>query len=209
MKKILAAALALTMTVSGTALAETIKRVPGVDMDDLSNCEVRAGFTAADISGTDITASIYDEVAYDIADIAGLKVGDVIETSKGDVTVERLSADAGIEINGGLEEGGVTLLAEDENNRYTEVTMNADALILVGQARLALADTVAIRTYKMDDFMSPVGEGYDTIEVAAADAAGVMSGLAEKYYMDEFYPEQFFLTIENDQVTEITMEYMP
>ncbi len=87
---------------------------------DMTDCMLYVGFAVEDVSGAEIFATIYDEVSYDLADVNHLSVGDTLETADGDIEVVSGETDeyGCVLINGGAEEGGVTLLAADEDNCY-------------------------------------------------------------------------------------------
>ena len=66
----------------------------------------------------------YYQLMYDAEDIKALKVGDHIIAGEGDLEITSIAESGSfIEINGGLEEGGCTLTAEDELSYY-EVGMS-------------------------------------------------------------------------------------
>lgn len=212
MKKLLAIVLSLALLVCAAACAETVKRVPGVDMeaeDSLKDCMVKVSFSSEMMDETSVYSLIWDEIRYDIAEIGQLKVGDTIETSEGDVTIETLTKEDGvIEINGGYDNGGVTLWSVDEDNCWVEKDMEMNAIVAVGQAQLTFADIVAISIYNMNEDLSPTGEGYDTIVVPAAKAAAELTRIAEMMGIEEFSPYSTTATMENGVLTGITIDYI-
>lgn len=207
MKRILTLTLVLAMLLCAAAFAETCKIQHSVDMEsDLTDAMLYVGFAVADVSDTDIIATIYDAVSYDLVDVHNLAVGDTLETVDGDIEVVSKETDeyGYILINGGDDEGGVRLLAADEDNCYHAMTFDLVEKMVMGQAQLTLADDVTISIYKHDAALTPTEEGYDSVTVAAADVA---AQLAE--FSDEYTPYQTRAIVENGVVSEIIVDYAP
>ena len=207
MKRILALTFVFAMLLCAAAFAENCKIQRGVDMEsDLNDCALYVGFAAADVSDTGIFVTIYDEVSYDLVDVNHLTVGDTLETADGDIEVVSKETDEHgyILINGGEEEGGVTLLAADEDNCYHAMAFDLVKKMTMRQATLTLADEVTISIYKHDEDLSPTEEGYDSVTVAAADAGG-----RQAEFSDEYTPYQTRAIVENGVLTEIIVDYAP
>ena len=211
MKRILTLTLVLAMLLCAAAFAETYKIQHGVDMESgLTDGTLYVGFAVTDVSDTEIIATIYDEVSYDLVDVHNLAVGDTLETANGDIEVVSKETDeyGYILINGGEENDGVTLLAADEDNCYHAMIYELVEKMAMGQAALPLADEVTISFYKHDEFLTPTEEGYDSVTVAAADVAGQLTEFSEEF-SPELTPYQTRAVMENGVLTEITVDYAP
>ncbi len=207
MKRIGALTLALALLLCAAASAETYKIQRGLTMEDgLIDGILDVGFTVEDVSATDIFVSVYDEVSYDLVDVHNMTVGDTLETANGDIVITSKETDeyGYILINGGDEDGGVMLLAADEDNCYHAMDYELVERMLVGQAQLTLAEQVTIRIYKHDESLSPIGDGYDSVTVSAAEVAGQLAQFAEEYT-----PYETRAVVENGVLTEIIVDYVP
>ncbi len=69
-----------------------------------------------------------------------------------------------------------------------------------------MADEVTVSIYRHDEFLSPAGEGYDS--VAAADVAGQLAEFSEES-ASEFTPCQTEAVVENGVLIEIIVDYVP
>ena len=210
MKRILTLVLALAMLFCVAASAETYSIQHSNIMETgLDDGTFYVGFALDDVTDTDITASIYEEVSYDLVDVHYMQVGDTLETADGEIEITSKEEDeaGNILINGGEDEGGVTLKSFDEDNGYHSMVGDLIERMLVGQAQLTLADEVTISIFKHDEAWSPL-DGYDVVTVAAADVAATLkdslSGLGE-----ELTPYQATALVESGVVTEITVNYVP
>lgn len=210
MKRVLTLVLALATLLCAVASAETYKiQRSSVMESDLTDGYFYVGFSLDAVSATDITADIYEEVCYDLVDVHNMAVGDTIETADGDVEITSKEEDeAGyILINGGEDQGGVTLKGFDEDNCYHSMVYDLIEKMYLGQAQLTLADNVTINIFKHDEAWSPL-EGYDTVTVAAADVAATLkdslNGLTE-----ELTPYEAKVQLEDGLLTEITVDYVP
>ena len=177
---------------------------------DMTDCMLYVGFAVEDVSGAEIFATIYDEVFYDLADVNHLSVGDTLETADGDIEVVSGETDeyGCVLINGGAEEGGVTLFAADEDNCYRAMSCDLVEKMAMGQAALTMADEATVSIYRHDEFLSPAGEGYDSVAVAAADVAGQLAEFSEES-ASEFTPCKTGAVVENGVLIEIIVDYVP
>lgn len=211
MKRILTLSLVLVMLLCATASAETCKIQHSVDMaSDMTDCTLYVGFAVEDVSDTEIFVTIYDEVSYDLVDVNHLSIGDTLETVDGDIEVVSRETDeyGYILINGGAEEGGVTLLAADEDDCYHAMSYELVEKMAMGQANLTMADEVTVSIYKHDEFLSPTEDGYNSVTVAAADVAGQLMEFSEEY-APEFTPYQTRAVVENGFLIELIVDYVP
>lgn len=230
MKKTIAIVMAAVMLLCTSALAANVSIVHSVNMEDLDNCTLHVGFDTDLITDIDMVAQIYDPVAYDIADVSQLQVGDVIETEDGDVTVETIEIDetgdilinnndteideAEIDENADGDEccapdNSVTLFASDTDNCYYKRDYETVSFMMMGEAQLMFADEVEINVYKMDESLAITDEGYDTVKLPAADVKEAMVELGKKFYDSHFSPYQATVVMENGLLTTLTIDYMP
>lgn len=188
MKRIFMLIIACAMFLCMTACAKTYKMQPGVNMeDDLTDGVFHVGFTMSDVSDTDISASVYEPVSYDLVDVHDLAVGDTLETADGDMKIASKQEDENgcIQLNGGAEAGGVTLRAFDEDNCYHAMNGEEVRMLLKGQMQLTLADQVTI----------------SGVTVAAADVAGQLAAIA-----DDFAPSGTKAVVENGVLIELIID---
>lgn len=175
----------------------------------LDNCTAYIGFDVADVSETDMFADIYSEDCFDIVDIEILTEGDTIYVGGMPVEVETIEKkDGELQINGGFDNGGVTLFSYENSNGWVPVEWDLPIYTLIGQGPLTFADQVSVSVYQMEEDLSLAGEGYDTVTVPAAQVKDELKKIAEKLG-EEFFPEQASVTFENSAVTEIKIDYVP
>lgn len=147
-----------------------------------------------------ITAEIYTEETYDIAEIGQLAPGDIlfINGMLYEINTVETSQYGSLEINGGLEEGGTSLRPHEESNCYMY--------------------------FGMDDECSYSRQGIATIPVSAevkltdsSDLSGekVYSGEEVKAALDLILSDDFLsryncrIRVENGSIVEISKMYRP
>ena len=210
MKKVLAFIMVGALLCS-TAFAATIHMQHDLDLNDLTDCTIKVGFTIDDVTDSDIRVTAYEDANYDLVDIEQLQVGDTLETADGDIIVESIETDdfGSKHINGGQDiDGGVTLFTMDNVNGYMQSDFEYIAIAERGDVTIPFADQVTINVYKMNDDLSIAGEGYDAVTTAAGGVRSEILEIAERLG-DDFYPYQTTLRIESGAVVEITVDYMP
>lgn len=206
MKKILAIAMTLMLLLASCAFAAEIKPLESVDMaGDLNDCMLHVGFKLDALSEDALIADIYDEMRYDVVDVLEMKVGDTISYLGEDYTVESIEEDYCILINGGSEEGGITLLG-DEGGTYIALDYETTAYLMVGQAEFPLADEVVFSYWQEDDD-GGIMDDLATETVAKADLKSAMTARFD--YADSFYASECVITVEGGVITEVTINYVP
>lgn len=106
--------------------AKTISPLPSfIDLEHLNDCTIAVSFQEGDAFVDDTGAmqlkvKVYTYDIYDMVDISTLKVGDQITICRQNVTVASLERDenGNVILNGGLENGGYTLVTNDETVFY-------------------------------------------------------------------------------------------
>lgn len=110
------AAVAVAALLFGTEPAEEHKLISplpaGVDVNKLIDCTVPASFTADDFHwmGGNLWMTVYYKVLYDAVDISMMQEGDTLLYESEPVVIQKIERnDNGVEINGGLDNGGIWL----------------------------------------------------------------------------------------------------
>ena len=174
-----------------------------IDVNHLEDGMYPVAFDPGDVaslsSGVFMNAvQIYTEDWYDIVDISTLEVGDTIVVAGEPIEVKSIDRSDGVAINGGLDEGGITLGGvEDTNGLRVWDYDDLSSYTLRGTTTLVL-DPSATYTDGSDPEAEPVTVGYDDI-VAAINGAE----------MDSFTPYNTTVTIEGGKVVEINRIYVP
>lgn len=174
----------------------------GVTVDDLQDCTVPAAFTLDDFNwmGGNLTLTVYNQDLYDVVDISEMQVGDTLIYNGNPMVINKIEkGNGGIDINGGLDEGGCCL-AGFEGGTY--VARNWDdhpTFTELGKAQVALDQDFVIMDCGMDP-QDPV----DTIRTG------------QKLYLEtlqdgrkDFFQLNTRVTIENGQITAISRHWIP
>lgn len=176
-----------------------------VDVENIEDGVYYAYIAEDGISETDdgltIEAEIYTMDTYDIADISQMAKGDVIYV-KGQLfpidTIEK--NDFGlININGGLENGGTALIAEEESNCFVFAGMDMQrSYTSQGITKLAVADNVKVT----DNYDDPnVGKEY-----TGSDVVTVLKEMTADYPLN---CDNCSIRVENGQIAEIHRIFVP
>ena len=127
-KKILAIMMIAALCAGGVVLAEepTAKIItpnnPEIDIEALADGEYPAAFEPAALADGELTFTVYWEDTFDVVEISQLAPGDTLYVGDTVVDVETVEQDDGdLLINGGLDNGGVTLRPYDEDNCWRAV----------------------------------------------------------------------------------------
>lgn len=174
----------------------------GVAVDALQDCTVPATFTLDDFDwmGGNLTLTVYNQDLYDVVEISEMQVGDTLVYDGNPMVVDKIDREhGGIDINGGLDEGGCCL-AGFEGGTY--VARNWDdhpTFTKLGKAQVALAEDFVI----MDCGMFPQ-DPIDTIRTG------------QKLYLEtledgrkDFFQLNTRVTIENGMITAINRHWIP
>lgn len=205
MKKTFAALLALVMIACAfTAFAAEIAPMKVIDMNDLNECVINVAFTPDDVTESSIHVVVYEDAMYDEAEVSALAVGDTITYNNAPVVIKTIEEEDGVvKINGGDDEGGITLY-DFEGGAYIAFEFETPAMIVDGEADFELADEVIYSHWAMDED----GAVLDEMTVHTAPAAELKALLKEEE-ADDFSPYNTVLTIEDNKVTEITVFFTP
>ena len=175
-----------------------------VDTDNIEDGIYRAGIDESGISETDdgltIQAEIYTEDTYDIVDINCMVEGDVIYINGQLYLVNAIDKlDSGIiDINGGLENGGSSLISEEESNCFVFSGMDmVRSYTRQGVANLAAGDSVQV-TDKCDPAGDKVYNGNESFSALKA--------MVEEYPLDCY---DCVIRVENGEIVEITRLFTP
>ena len=172
---------------------------PGYDLAALGDGVYPAAFAPDALADGALTFFVYTEDAYDIADISQIAVGDTFIVSGLDFEVESVERGDDLLINGGLDEGGFTLHAFEEDNCW-KVVMEDDynTYSNYGETTLPLADDVTFT------------DGWDPEkEPLTATGAEAVAAAITGTDMDYFSPLNTTVCVENGAIVEIVRTYMP
>lgn len=174
---------------------------PEIDIFDLTDGIYPAAFEPADLADGALTFTVYWEDTFDIVEISQLAPGDSLFVGEILVDVETVEedADGDLLINGGLDEGGVTLRAYDEDNVWRAVLEDdTHTYFNWGETTLPLADDVT--------FTDGWDIEKDPVTATGADAvAEAITGTN----MDAFIPESTAVRVEDGQIVEIVRVFIP
>ena len=174
--------------------------IPEYDFDALADGTYPVYFEPAALKDGTLSFTVYSQDVFDIVDISTLEVGDSLVVNGIPFVVETLERDDGdLLINGGLDNGGLTLRAFDEDNCW-KVVMEDDYSTYTerGDAALPLADSVT--------FTDGWDIEKDPVTVSGAEAvADAITGTDMNY----FSPLNTTARVEDGQIVEIVRVYMP
>ena len=173
--------------------------VPEYDFAALADGVYPVYFEAADLTDGALSLTVYSEDVFDIVDISTLEPGDALVVNGIPFAIETLERDDDILINGGLDNGGLTLRAFDEDNCW-KVALEDDYSTYTerGDATLSLADDV---TFTDGWNIEKEPETFTGAEAVA----GAITGTD----MDYFSPLNTTVRVEGGKIVEIVRAYMP
>lgn len=174
----------------------------GIAVENLQDCTVPAAFTPDNFHwmGGNLNMTVYNQDLYDAVEISQMQVGDTLIYSGEPMVIHSfVEVRGGIDINGGLDEGGCCL-APNEGGTYIARDWDDHATYTnLGKAEVALADNFVI--IDCGDFPD---DPNDTIRQG------------QKLYIenlknghDIFFPLNTRVTIENGMITEIHRHWIP
>ena len=116
----------------------------GMDTENLADGTYAVSFTPADVIDDggllELHFTVYDYARYDAVQISQLAAGDTLVVDGQDMTVETVEdTEAGIFVNGGLENGGVDLAPGDGGTYYISQMDDAKDYQTVGEATLPVS----------------------------------------------------------------------
>ena len=209
-KTILAIMMIAALCAGGVVLAEepTAKIItpnnPEIDIEALADGEYPAAFEPADLADGELTFTVYWEDTFDVVEISQLAPGDTLYVGDTVVDVETVEQDDGdLLINGGLDNGGVTLRPYDEDNCWRAVLEDDyHTYFNWGETTLPVSDDVTF-TDGWDIEKDPV-----TVTGAEAVAEAITEAITGAE-MDAFIPENPTVRVEDGRIVEIVRVYMP
>jgi ketosteroid isomerase-like protein len=173
---------------------------PEIDIEALADGIYPVAFEFDGLADGDLTFTVYWEDSFDIVEINELAAGDTLYVNDTVVEVETVEEDDGdLLINGGLDNGGVTLRAYDEDNVWKAVLEDdMHTYFNWGETTLPLADDVTFT------------DGWDIEKepVTVTGAEAVAEAIAGTE-MDAFIPQNTTVRVEDGKIVEIIREYMP
>lgn len=182
--------------------ALTVYPFPDTTMENLTDATLAVSFEEGDVYLDDtgklqMNAKIYTYDIYSAADIAGLKVGDIVATHAGEVEVSDVARgdDGNVWINGGLEAGGFEL-APGGGGTFYEIGYNdAKNWYEVGEATLRVSA----------DF-----KGYDNADPDQGEViiypGDFLVDAVENYH---FTPHNTTVRVAEGQIVELNRRYVP
>ena len=174
----------------------------GIEVDNLQDCTVAASFTSDDFRwmGGNLRMTVYNQVLYDAVEISQMQVGDTLVYESKPLVINKMeNVDGGININGGLEEGGCWLVGY-EGGTYIARTWDDHAIYSkLGDAEVALSEDFII----VDCGIEPT----DPVDTIRTEQKLYLENLQD--YRREFNQLNTRVTIENGLVTEINRRWIP
>lgn len=174
----------------------------GIEINNLQDCTVAASFTSDDFRwmGGNLCMTVYNQVLYDAVEISQMQVGDTLIYESKPLVISKIEeADEGININGGLEEGGCWLVGY-EGGTYIARTWDDHAIYSkLGDAEVALSEDFII----VDCGIEP----NDPVDTIRMEQKLYLENLQD--YRREFNQLNTRVTIENGLVTEINRHWIP
>lgn len=174
----------------------------GIEINNLQDCTVAASFTSDDFRwmGGNLCMTVYNQVLYDAVEISQMQVGDTLVYESKPLVINKMeNVDGGININGGLEEGGCWLVGY-EGGTYIARTWDDHAIYSkLGDAEVALSEDFII----VDCGIEPT----DPVDTIRMEQKFYLENLQD--YRREFNQLNTRVTIENGLVTEINRRWIP
>lgn len=195
-----AAAIMTACTPKGPALIAPM--ASAIDIDKLDECTVPASFTSDDFRwmGGNLTMTVYDMDLYDAVEVSKMNIGDTLIYESRPILVQTIDkSDSGVEINGGLDNGGCCL-AGYEGGAYVARDWDDHATYTkIGKAQIPLADDFVVIDCGLEPF-----EPSDTIRTAQKLYLETLEGSRR-----EFFVLNTLVTIQNGVITQINRRWIP
>lgn len=174
----------------------------GIEVDNLQDCTLAASFTSDDFRwmGGNLRMTVYNQVLYDAVEISQMQVGDTLIYESKPLVINKMeNVDGGINVNGGIEEGGCWLVGY-EGGTYIARTWDDHAIYSeLGKAEVALSEDFII----IDCGIEPT----DPVDTIRMEQKFYLENLQD--YRREFNQLNTRVTIENGLVTEINRHWIP
>lgn len=186
--------------------AKTIEPLPAyIDLANLGDCTVAVSFEKGDLTEENgeytLHAVVYDYERFDMVDIAQMKQGDTLVIDGNSMKVESVEkTDSGaVNVNGDIEEGGVSLWTDD-NGGYYEVGMDDyKSYYEVGEITLPLSDDFVLTDNS--DLENP------DKTCTAEELKKALDDSTDEY--SSYYPNNCSLTIVDGKIISMNKEYTP
>ena len=173
-----------------------------IAVGNLQDCTIPVAFTPDSFNwmGGNLTITVYSQDLYDAVEISQMQVGDTLVYEGKPMVINSIVEEhGGIDINGGLDEGGCCL-AGYEGGTYVARNWDDHATYTkLGKAEVALAENFII--IDCGDFPD---EPFDTIRT---DQKLYIEKLRD--YKKDFFQLNTRVTIENGMITEIKRHWIP
>ena len=182
--------------------AAVVYPLPDTTMENLTDAilsvSLQKGDAYVDDTGKmqmDVKIFTYDK--YDMVDISGLKVGDIIVTHAGEVEITAMERSAGgtIYINGGLEEGGFDLVTDESGIFYETGFNDAKNWYEVGEATIRVSA----------DFQGLDNSNPDLGEIVLYPGSFLIGEVTDY----NFTPYNTTIRVEGGQIVEMNRMYTP
>lgn len=175
-----------------------------VDVENIENGIYHAYIDSYEINETDngltINTEIFTEESYDIVDIHNMAEGDVIFINDVLLPVKSIEqTDSGIiNINGGVENNGSALIADDESNCFVYAGMDMER----SYTRHGMADLTVSDDVKLIDKHDPSEEK----EYVGSDAVSTLKKIVEEFPLNR---HNCTILVENGAIVEIDRLFTP
>lgn len=173
-----------------------------IAVDNLQYCTIPVAFTSDNFNwmGGNLTMTVYNQDLYDAVEISQMQVGDTIVYEGKPMVINKIAEEhGGLDVNGGLDEGGCCLVGYEGGTYVARNWDNHATYTKLGKAEVALADDFII----IDCGEFP-DDPNDTIRTG------------QKQYLEslkdgrkDFFNLNTRVTIENGMITEIKRHWIP
>ncbi|MCI2046846.1 MAG: hypothetical protein LKJ90_03925 [Faecalibacterium sp.] len=188
--------------------AKQVASLPSsLDVQALDGCTFAASFTPKDVYLNDdgalvVQLTVYDYERFAPADIAALHEGDTLVIDGKQVAVQSVAQNEYglVSINGGFEEDGVDLVAQEDGTYYEVSTDAVKSYFSIGQTVLAVS-----QDFKLIDNSDLENPGVETLP---GDFLTEMSQADEDADTD-FTANNTAVTVEGGKIISITKSFMP
>ena len=191
------------MTKSLTSAYQMVKPLPTANqIGKLKDATVAASFSAKDFSWKDgkLTMVVYSEDLYDAVQISNLKAGDTLFYTSQPIVVRNVNTKDGfVTVNGGIEEGGADLTANQGGTYRGSQLDGHSTYTKFGKVTLPLSKDFLL----IDCGVNPT-DAYDTIKVAQEAYLKKV-----KDYKRNFSPLDTKVLIKHGSIVSITRSWIP
>lgn len=174
----------------------------GIDVNNLQDCTVAASFSADDFRwmGGNLCVNIYTEDLYDAVEVANLQPGDtIVYQSEPLIVSAKKELNNGIEINGGVENGGCLLESEDGGTYSARLMDDHSVYTLLGKKEIPLSDS-----FMLIDCGEQPDDPVDTIRT---NQKRYIENLPA--HRQNFMPVNTKIVIENGVIKSIARRWIP